>query len=329
MSPADTYDVYIAHAKADGPWQQRLARDLSEFGLSSFSELQPTGPTPSAEALDGLLAPHGAVIVLWTPAARAGGLRRDLGLIEPFTRQRMERLVVPIVLGDRELLGAAPSWLSGRQAAIVGPRTFSAGPQAESEEWTREVSNIARVVLDQRQRTAAETLPSFSTGGRRALTYAARMLGDSEDPGRLRTAALLGALLESARTNMTPTTGDVVRLVLARQSDGRDAERTIVAAAAATGLAPPGRSASQPLGLEELIESSVRELVLDAADMTRRTGADRVRLRHVLATGVHPAVPEEALAELGVTLDEIREEWRASIARTWPDESQEGWDCLV
>jgi KAP family P-loop domain len=45
--------------------------------------------------------------------------------------------------------------------------------------------------------------------------------------------------------------------------------------------------------------------------------------------GVHPAVSPAALAELRVTLNEIRAEWRASIDRTWPDESPTGWDEIL
>jgi KAP family P-loop domain len=128
---------------------------------------------------------------------------------------------------------------------------------------------------------------------------------------------------------MTPTTGDVVRLVVARQSDRRDAEQALNAAAAAAGLEPLESRNPRAMSVEALTDSSVRELALEAAEMHRRTGADGVHLRHVLATGVHPAVPQEALAELGVSLDEVREEWRPSIARKWPDESQEGWDEIL
>jgi hypothetical protein len=54
-----------------------------------------------------------------------------------------------------------------------------------------------------------------------------------------------------------------------------------------------------------------------------------VHLRHVLATGVHPAIAPEALGEVGVTLAEVRAAWRASIAQTWPAESADGWDEIL
>jgi len=146
------------------------------------------------------------------------------------------------------------------------------------------------------------------------------------DEPRRRTAALLGALRTSAAVGMTPTTGDVMKLVLAHQPDRRSPQDTLDAAAHAAALAPVARAT--PLAVDELMGSPAAGLVQDAADMCRRTGADGVHLRHVLATGVHPAVAPEALRELGVTLSEIRKEWRASIARTGKDKAA-GWDTVL
>jgi hypothetical protein len=172
-------------------------------------------------------------------------------------------------------------------------------------------------------------LPSFSRAALRALGFAAEMVGgDADDPARLRTAALLGALRASAVSGMGPTTGDVVRLVLDRHT-GRDALPTLAAAADAAGLKPVEDPEPEAMTVETLMASSVRRLVEDAIGTHRRVGADGVHLHHVLATGVDPAVSADALAELGITLSELRERWRASIAGRWPDESSEAWDEIL
>lgn len=169
--------------------------------------------------------------------------------------------------------------------------------------------------------------PTISRSALLALTYAAEMLDDDGDEARIRTAALLGALRASASGGMTPTTGDVLKLVLARQRERRTAEQTIAAAGAAAGLKPvvEGDQLDVMTG-EALSRSPAHRLVQYAAEIQRRTDASGVRLRHVLAAGVHPAVPNGVLAELAVTMRELRAEWRASLARTWPDESRKGWN---
>ena len=172
-------------------------------------------------------------------------------------------------------------------------------------------------------------LPSFSRAALRALRYAAEMVGgDADNPARLRTAALLGALRASAVSGMGPTTGDVVRLVLDRQT-GRDALQTLAAAAAAAGLQPVEDPEPEAMTGETLLGSTVRQLVEDAIAIHGRVGADGVHLHHVLASGVDPAVSAEALAELRITLSELREHWRASIAGRWPDELGAAWDEIL
>jgi hypothetical protein len=112
------------------------------------------------------------------------------------------------------------------------------------------------------------------------------MLGDAAaDAAHLRTAALLGALYASAAANMTPTTGDVVRLVLRRQTSERDALQVLAAAGTAAGLNSIPSLELEPMTLDALMASNVRPLALDAIDVQRRTLATSVHLRHVLATG--------------------------------------------
>ena len=173
--------------------------------------------------------------------------------------------------------------------------------------------------------------PTFSGGARRALTYAVRMLRDRDGgPARVRTAALLGdALRASVDDGMLPTTGDVLKFVLRRQSGSRTAEETINDAGAAVGLAPVDEVKANAMTVEELRSSPVGELAQDAIAIQRRVKADKVHLRHVLATGVHPDVPDAVLAALAVTMPELRAEWRESIRRTWRDESQDGWDAIL
>ncbi len=188
----------------------------------------------------------------------------------------------------------------------------------------------AQTASDSADVSAQVVWPTFSERSRRALTFAVETLGDArEDPVRVRTAALLGALRASALSGMSPTTGDVVKLVLSRQEDRPDAERMIAAAGSAAGLNPPGSPDPRLLTVEALAASPVGSLVDQAVDIQRRTGTTSVHLRHILATGVDPAVPGVVLAELGVTMEEVREVWRESIRRTRPRESQEGWDDVL
>jgi hypothetical protein len=175
----------------------------------------------------------------------------------------------------------------------------------------------------------AAPLPAFSGSARIALTHAANMLaGLDVSPARQRSAALISALLTTATRGMAPTSGDVVRLIEKRQRDKRSIVQALEAASAAVGLNNVDAASSARMSVDALAASAAGELVLDASDMQRRTRSDGVHLRHVLATGVHPAVPAGVLAELRVTMADVRDEWRASIERTWPDES-DGWNDIL
>ena len=128
---------------------------------------------------------------------------------------------------------------------------------------------------------------------------------------------------------MAPTTGDVLKLVLSRQMGGRNVDDTLAAAGAAAALQPVGDVLPTVLSAEELENTSASRLLQDAILAQQRAGAPGVDLRHVLAAGADSAVPSEALQELGVTMEELHGEWRASIRRTWPNESADGWDALL
>lgn len=66
----DAYDVYISYSRADATWATRLARDLGERGLRSFSDLNVSAGDSWAEALNRVLDTVGTLVVLWSPAAR-------------------------------------------------------------------------------------------------------------------------------------------------------------------------------------------------------------------------------------------------------------------
>jgi len=171
---------------------------------------------------------------------------------------------------------------------------------------------------------------TFSEGARRALTYAVQMLGGGDaGPSSLHTAAVLGALRSSVDEGMLPSTGDVLKLIISRQSQPRTPIETIAAAGAGAGLAAVSDVGPTPMTIEELQRSAASELVQQATDVQQRVQADGVHLRHVLATGVGADMPEQVLSELGVTLAELRTAWRDSIRRTWGNESQEGWDQIL
>ena len=332
----DAYDVYISYSRADATWATRLARDLGERGLRSFSDLNVSAGDSWAEALNRVLDRVGTLVVLWSPAARGSeGIVAEIARFEALASDKVQRRLVPVILGGSQVLAGVPRSLSDRQAVIISEEAVAAGPDAESEEWAAAIAAIedaaTRVPAPATKSAAPQPLPAFSTAALEALTDAMMMapVDGSDDPAQLRTAALLGALRTSAARNMTPTTGDVVRLVLERQAAGRGPEETFAAAAAAAGLRPLSKRPPSASNLDELARTTVGELVSEAAELQRRTGSDSVHLRHILALGVHPAVPAAALRELRVTLAEIRSAWRASIARTWPDESRTGWDAIL
>lgn len=355
----DGYDVYISYPRAEAAWAERLYRDLSEFGLVCFFDQDLAAGDLWEEALQQALDRSGALVVLWSAEARRSTkIRTEVEQFDVRSGEMGERRpIVPLILGDADLLSAAPPELASRQAVIVGHDTYVAGPETDSGEWRNAVTAIAQalepnpsspqfseipppgasskaeavqeVPAVQPPEAQAETrLPSFSGAALHALRYAAEMAGTNADPVRLRTSALLGALRASAVSGMGPTTGDVVRLVLDRQAD-RDALQTLAAAAASAGLEPVEDPEPELPAVETLLSSNVRQLVEDAIAIRARVGADSVHLHHVLATGVDPAVSADALAELGITLSELRERWRASIRGRWPDESSAAWDEIL
>lgn len=342
---SDIYDVYVSYSRADLAWAERLVRELSDRGLRCFFDLDMSAGDSWTETLNRALDNSRTLVVLWSAAAAdAKGIRSELADFEVLMRrQDQPRRMLPIMLGGADLLRSAPNALRSRQALIIGPEAYAAGPEADSEEWTQAVeaiSNAARASprfdptrrrTKQAPQPAASRPGSFSASARAALTYAAAMLGDlgDDEPARVRTAALLGALYAAAMSGMTPTTGDVLRLVLSRQPHGRTADETLAAAGIAAGLKRLPEARAAVMTLDELTRSPVAALVREAAEMQVRTASARVHLRHVLATGVHPSVSPQALAELRITMAELRAEWRASIARTWPAESAEGWDSIL
>jgi hypothetical protein len=254
-----------------------------------------------------------------------------------------EQFAQRAVLGVGEgVVGHQPTGADGVAAAVEGQRAFEEGGDGAGALVVVQLDvGQARVVVDDRvhvvvadARFGLHPVPGGlgalagramsgppKRAARRALTYALGLLeGVVGDTSRVRTAALIGALREAVAGGMTPTTGDVARLVLDRQQPPRDAYRTLSAASAAAGLNTVDANDAKAMSLAELTSSAAGDVVRAAIEIRRRSGTAEVHLRHVLATGVHPAVPEPVFEELGVTRDELRAEWRNSIARTWPDE---------
>jgi TIR domain/KAP family P-loop domain len=330
-SPADTtdvYDVYISYARPDSDAARRLADELAKRGLRVFSDVRvPVGETWD-RALEEALVGSRALVVVWSTAtAESRGVLDELVRFDAVNREREDRPIIPVVIEPVDF-DRAPDALAKRQAVILDEKPGE-------EDWARAADTIAAAVerrrAEEQSSEPADTHepPEVSGSARRALMYASTMLGTGEvDPSRLRTAGLLGALYESLRGGMTPTTGDVVRLVLERQEARRGADEALAAAATAAGLHPISGGVTEPPPLDTVARSAVGELLRDAIAAHRQSSSDRVHLRHVLATGVHPAVPDEALGELGVTLDELRAAWRDSIARTWPQEAA-GWEAIL
>ncbi len=324
MSGTDVYDVYISHVRDDEAWARSLSLALSQRGLVTVAASDWDVSDTSLHALTERLDRSNSLVVPWSAAAvDSKVLHMDIARFA----EHQHGVIIPVVLGEPRLLRLAQPMLAERQAVVLGADAYAAGPEAGSAEWTRAIL-VARALTT--HTVATRDLPAFSGSARRALTYALRMLaGDASTPNRLRTAALLGALLESARRGMTPTTGDVVRLVLERQEGRRSAEVTLAEAAVAAGLQRPPVTGGEALPIEQLVSSIVGPLVRDAAQASTSTASDRVHLRHVLAAGVHEAVPAEVLDELGLTLTELRSAWRASLRETWPEESAEGWNVVL
>jgi hypothetical protein len=314
-------DVYISCATVDAEWGRSLETELLRRGLRAIVPELDREVSQSLDVLGETLNRGAALVVLWsTAAAQSVWVRRDIDRFTEFG----SRTIIPVILGDPDLMTLPPA-IRELQFVQVGAETYTAGPDARSDEWRRATDLVANA-LTTLGIDATTDPPSFSDGAVRALNFAARMLDGASDPGRLRTAALLGALLESASNGMTPTTGDVVRLVMERQEGRRNPEEVIAAAARAAELRPLTNTSEVVIPVESLLSSKVTSLAQDAIAVQRRTASDRVHLRHVLATGVNPSVAPEALAELGVTLSEVRAVWRQSLAQTWTAET---WDEIL
>lgn len=351
---ADGYDVYISCPRVEAAWGERLYRDLSARGLDCYFDHGDLSRArrPNEDTVQALDQSR-ALVVLWSP--KAGGSGWSATELERFEERNSAtnelRPVVPVILGDADLPFDVP--LASRRAVILGRDAYEAGPEADSAAWRDAVTEIAQAlepyasiggsneaakrggpstaeaeeVVPAEEAQAPPLLP-FSHAALRALSYASEAIGTNADSDRLRTAALLGALRESLASGMRPTTGDVLRLVLDRQT-GRDALQTLAAATAAADLDWAEDPQAETLTTEALLRSNVRRLVEDAIAIGRHVGAARVQLHHVLATGVIPPVSAEALTELGITLTELREHWRASIKDTWPKESTAAWDEIL
>lgn len=183
-SDADASEVYLSYAPADAVWAEDLARELDRVGLRSFSHLNVASGDSWAERIDKALGRSGALVVLWSLAAAESELvRSEIADLETLGRRASrKRLIVPVVLGDPDVLGAAPSAVSTRRAVFIGPEGYAAGPEGAAEEWKPALDEIVDTIVHSIRDAPSESAPlpsetpttlgGFSTSARRALTYA-------------------------------------------------------------------------------------------------------------------------------------------------------------
>lgn len=228
---ADWYDVFISYQRSDIAWAERLANDLSQRKLSCFYDQHIIIGEPLAEALNRALDRSRVLVVLWSSATReSSGVLTEIAGFSTLVRHRDEPgSIIPIVLGGPDLLSGVPDIVISRQAMFLGQEAYAADPDSGSPQWMKVLQAIEDAVSDSRAGHGSDASayairsepvlgwPEFSTAARRALSFAFEMVGSSDsDTASVRTAALLGALHASVIEGMSPTTGDVVRLVLGR-----------------------------------------------------------------------------------------------------------------
>jgi hypothetical protein len=116
---ADTYDVFVSYARADGEQVRRLAENLHQSGLEVFFDEWEVGPGDVlVHQLDrGLLrAKNGLVVVTPTALSRPWVLEEYAAMITRAVQGGFR--VVPVLLVDAELppLLASRVWVDLRQA---------------------------------------------------------------------------------------------------------------------------------------------------------------------------------------------------------------------
>jgi hypothetical protein len=116
---ADTYDVFVSYARADGEQVRRLAENLHQSGLEAFFDEWEVGPGDVlVHQLDrGLLsAKNGLVVVTPTALSRPWVLEEYAAMITRAVQGGFR--VVPVLLVDAELppLLASRVWVDLRQA---------------------------------------------------------------------------------------------------------------------------------------------------------------------------------------------------------------------
>ncbi|MFL5799049.1 MAG: P-loop NTPase fold protein [Actinomycetota bacterium] len=313
-SATATWAAFVSYSPGDLSDAEALVTGLDRRGIRCFLDRE---ADLQEDALLAALRESTSGLELIGAAGLEGWGRLDLrAMLERIGRSDLP--VVPVLLPKAPPQVGLPDWLREREWIDLRGR--------EIDDFA--IDTVASALM--RTETGPRTA-TFSQAALTALTLAATMLGEETAPDEpsLRAAALLGALMASAVSTMAPTTGDVVRLVLSRQSDGRGPVETLLAAASSAGLHPIPDPVPTPMDVEALGATPAAPLIGDAFEAQRRTAGGIVDLRHVLATGADGGVPAGVLEELGVSMEELHAEWRASIRRTWPNESSEGWDALL
>jgi len=244
---SDHYDVCISFMQSDSESAGRLYEHLVELGLSCCAiPHKHTGADVSSLARTRGLIASDNLIVIWGPAAvttvHRSGILEEIADFEQRKARPTRRQILFVVLGDGELLERVPALDTPGASVVLAGDVYAAG--YTTREWKKALRYIGQFLgkgdppLPGRpERPLREApAPSVSTAARRALSYASVMLGGREhDQTRRRAAVLLAALRASSSSSghTTPSTGDVLKLALTRQTDGRSASGMIDAAAIA------------------------------------------------------------------------------------------------
>jgi hypothetical protein len=341
--PQIAHDVFISYAHADADWARHLSNALTQRGVKWFSDLSLSAGDQWADMLERELSRSRHLVVLWSPATgTSSSVAAEVSAFDALSRYfDGERSILPIALGGTANLDEAPSAVKRSQVILVSDASYKAGPGSEPSDWVAAIEVIARAAKSSEDPNLQEFFGSsgapsqqptprlnFGMYAQLAMTYAADMLEADPEPNQLRSAALLSALFVSASESPVPSTGDVVRHLLAGQPL-RNAAPVFARAAQAAGLAPSFERRIPLMGVDELLKSSAAPIALRALDVQQATGASGIHLRHLVAAGLQGDLPSSVLDELGVTMIELVDVWRESLIRTWPTEPIERWDAFI
>ena len=238
---------------------------------------------------------HGRLVVL------------GLALLVPTLRQGLE---------DAECLAPLVAEIEARQPLLA---TLSVQGRML---WTGE-----------RQQQASPRRLAMTLSTRQVLTHAAAMLetrrDEATDIGAAKGAVLLGAL-HYATEDASPTMA--VQLLAAALGDRTDPSPLLDDAGAALQVERVALSGLPPISDAALELPPLATIVSRAEELGKRTRADGVHLRHLLAETLSitaPTVPDEMFTALGISLQMMRGVLRRAVEQFEPEEPSEVWDAIL